>query len=149
MITTAKWVFKKRDYVNYYAFHEKVFSNLECETIIKLGEEEVLNQGSIGPENLIKKKLRSGKISWIQPSEKNVWLFERVSAYIKQLNEKFFKFELDGFPEDFQFTKYKKNEFYDWHVDRGYNSNHARKLSFSLQLTKPDKYNSFSQFHIA
>ena len=42
--------------------------------------------------------------------------------------------------EDFQFTKYKKNQFYDWHVDRGYNSDYARKLSFSLQLTKPSKY---------
>jgi len=137
---TTKWVFQKKDYVNYYAFHEKVFTDLECEDIIKLGEKQILEQGSIGNEKSINKKQRSGKISWITPSEESIWLFKKISAYIERLNKDFFNFDLDGFPEDFQFTKYKKNQFYDWHVDRGYNSDYARKLSFSLQLTKPSKY---------
>ncbi len=137
---TTKWVFQKKDCVNYYAFHEKVFNDLECEAIIKLGEKQIVEQASVGNEKLIKKKNRMGKISWISPSEESIWVFEKVSAYIEKLNKAFFNFDLDGFPEDFQFTKYKKNEFYDWHVDRGYDSNHARKLSFSIQLTKPSKY---------
>ena len=136
----ANWKFNIPDHVNYYAWQEDIFNELECEAVMEIGEKQLFEQATIGKERKIYKKVRKGTVSWIPVSDETSWIYERVSNCINNLNRDYFKFDLEGFSKDFQFTKYKKNNFYDWHVDRGFGNPNARKLSFSIQLTNPKKY---------
>jgi PKHD-type hydroxylase len=68
------------------------------------------------------------------------WVFRRVTDIVLNLNEKFFKFDLFGLNEGFQFTNYEApSGKYGKHVDRGTNIL-VRKLSISIQLTDPEEY---------
>ena len=136
----TKWIFEKKDLINFFAFQEELFSLKECEEIIKIGKKNKFYSSKVGSAEKMDSKQRSGNISWINPLPNTQWIFKKISFCINDLNKKFFKFDLDGFPEGFQFTHYKKKQFYDWHIDRGYGSNYARKLSFSIQLTDPSTY---------
>lgn len=141
-MSDTKWMFEKKDLINFYAFQEKLFSSEECKEIIKIGKKNKSYSPTVGSgkNNKPVPKQRSGNISWIKPLSNTQWIFEKISFCINDLNHKFFKFDLDGLPEGFQFTHYKKNQFYGWHIDRGYDSTYARKLSFSIQLTDPSTY---------
>tara|TARA_R100001244_G_scaffold105562_2_gene78317 strand:+ start:4023 stop:4610 length:588 start_codon:yes stop_codon:yes gene_type:complete len=139
-MTTPKWMYEKRDHIHFFSFQRKVFTKKECEHIVKLGKKEGLGKAFVGNKNKLNNKQRKGKISWIHPIKSNTWMFERITYYLNELNKKYFKFELDGFLEGFQFTNYKNKEFYDWHIDRGFNSTYARKLSLTIQLTDPTEY---------
>jgi PKHD-type hydroxylase len=68
------------------------------------------------------------------------WVFRRVTDITLNLNERFFKFDLFGLNEGFQFTNYEApSGKYGKHVDRGMNIP-VRKLSISIQLTNPEEY---------
>lgn len=50
-------------------------------------------------------------------------------------------FEVTGFAENFQLTKYEKGNKYDMHVDAGlYGTPMPRKLSIVVQLSDPNDY---------
>jgi PKHD-type hydroxylase len=64
-------------------------------------------------------------------------------AYIaRQLNGQYYRFDLYGFLEDFQYTVYLGGEagHYDWHIDAGASTVSPRKLSLVLQLSDPSEY---------
>jgi PKHD-type hydroxylase len=68
------------------------------------------------------------------------WVFRRVTDIVLDLNERFFKFDLFGLNEGFQFTNYKTpSGKYGKHIDRSMNMA-VRKLSISIQLTDPKEY---------
>jgi PKHD-type hydroxylase len=68
------------------------------------------------------------------------WVFDRVTKITLDLNNQFFNFDLFGINEGFQFTCYKApSGKHGQHVDRTLNIP-VRKLSVSIQLTHPEKY---------
>jgi PKHD-type hydroxylase len=115
-----------------------VFSAEECQQIIKIGEslsptDGVLDDGSV------KHELRKSKTAWI--NHKNYrWIYEKITAPILEVNNKFFNFDLT-FVEELQFTKYGPDkDYYCKHTDNGYTSFGPRKLSFSILLSDPEHY---------
>jgi PKHD-type hydroxylase len=133
----SSWSFKV-DELNSYAFWNNAFSKEECQNIINIGKDKGLIKGKTFGEKA--KDLRESKISWLYPDDKMDWVFRRCTDIITDLNDRFFKFELTGFNEGFQFTNYEApGGKYGRHVDRGLN-NVIRKLSLSIQLTDPSEY---------
>jgi PKHD-type hydroxylase len=133
----SSWNFKI-DEINSYAFWDKAFSKEECNIIINIGKDKGLIKGiTIGKEV---KYLRESKISWLYPNDNMDWVFRRCTDIITNLNDRFFKFELHGFNEGFQFTNYQApGGKYGRHVDRSFNGV-IRKISISIQLTDPSEY---------
>lgn len=121
-----------------WVYAKQIFSKEQCEKIIALGE-------SLIPEtaltfNGLNSDVRKSKVSWIYPSEKSEWLFRHMTDVITQLNSKFFKFDLTGFGEGFQFTKYEApGGKYEIHIDKSFKRN-IRKLSVVVQLSDPADY---------
>src|SRR5262249_4196911 len=77
------------------------------------------------------------------------WLYDRIYAIIRSVNQQVYQFELQGFAEPFQYTVYHGTEgaHYDWHIDSGLKTK-QRKLSLSLQLSGPSSYEvCYLQFH--
>jgi PKHD-type hydroxylase len=125
-----------------FATWEDGFSFEEIQEVIKIGESldpksATVTGGSIDG-------VRESQVSWISLTQDTVWLYDKLAYIARSLNGQFFKFDLYGFSEDLQFTVYHGQDqgFYEWHLDRGPNSNGTgpRKLSMVLQLSDPYEY---------
>jgi len=131
----SSWNFEL-DQINLYAFWNNAFSKEECQTIVDIAKDKGLIRG----ETFKEVGIRDSKISWLYPSDNMDWVFRRVTDITLNLNERFFKFDLFGLNEGFQFTNYKApSGKYGEHVDRAINIP-VRKLSISIQLTNPEEY---------
>ena len=134
----SSWSFET-DQVNLYAFWKNAFSKKECQTIINIAKNKGLIKGTTLNDNKTK-DVRDSKISWLYSSDNIDWVFRRVTDITLNLNKRFFKFNLFGINEGFQFTNYKApSGKYGKHIDRAINIP-VRKLSISIQLTNPKKY---------
>jgi len=132
------WPFQL-DYVEDWAYFKGAFTPEECGKIIEIGNARIIDKSRIRG-NEVANDIRDSKNSWIMPSDDSQWIFRRVTDVIVDLNSKFFKFDLYGFIEGFQFTRYDApGGKYDQHIDRGLNT-WTRKLSFTLQLSDPKDY---------
>ena len=131
--------------IPYYYFNN-VFSNKECDDIIKIGEDSLLEEGKTKGED---KSHRNNKVAWI--NEKSI--FDKLNVHMSQANKKAgWNFDID-YNETLQFSKYDINGHYDWHTD-GYadtlsvyknqtNENYngkVRKISMTLNLSSPKDY---------
>jgi PKHD-type hydroxylase len=124
------------DQVNFYAFWNNAFSKEECQTIINIAKDKGLIKGTTKEES----DSRDSKVSWLYPVDNMDWVFRRVTDIVLNLNERFFKFDLFGLNEGFQFTNYEApSGKYGKHVDRAINMP-VRKLSISIQLTNSEEY---------
>lgn len=132
------WSFKL-DEVSEWAFWDQAFTPEECEQIIEEGKKRTLSPGNID-RNKLNTELRKSNVSWITPTNEFFWVYQRVTDIILELNSKYFRFDLFGITEPFQFTEYTDdNGHYSKHVDRK-SGFVVRKLSVSIQLTDPSTY---------
>jgi PKHD-type hydroxylase len=133
----GSWNFKS-DQVHQYAFLHNFLSKEECKKVIKKGKELKLKKATTNGG--IERPIRKSNVSWIYPSKDMEWLFRRATDSLTPLNNKYFNFNITGLHEGFQFTKYKPpGGKYGRHTDRCFNIE-IRKLSISIQLTDPKKY---------
>jgi len=133
----SSWNFEL-DKVRFYASCSNFFSREECEKIINIAKDKGLTKGVINKGYV--KDVRDSKISWLNPNEDMNWVFRKVTDITLHLNEKYFNFDIFGLNEGFQFTNYKApSGKYGKHVDMSINIV-VRKLSISIQLTDPKKY---------
>jgi len=131
----SAWNFEV-DQINLFAFWNNAFSKEECQTIINIAKNKGLIKGKTRGDSYV----RDSKISWLYPIDDMDWVYRRVTDITLNLNERFFKFDLFGLNEGFQFTNYEApSSKYGKHVDRAINSP-VRKLSISIQLTNPEEY---------
>jgi len=145
---------------NYYWFFESALTPRFCDELIKYGnvqqEQTALTGGQTVKtekgQKLDKKDIKDLK----QKRDSNVvwmndrWVYKEIQPYVHQANANAgWNFDWD-FSESCQFTKYKLNQFYDWHCDSWeapYNNpnNQAingkiRKLSVTCCLSDPKDY---------
>lgn len=86
-------------------------------------------------------KVRQCSLVWLPESEDFAWVDARMAKLAADANRQVFGFALDGFDEQLQLAAYGPGHYYDWHIDRGQgNVAGRRKLTLSVQLTKPDLY---------
>jgi PKHD-type hydroxylase len=88
---------------------------------------------------------RSCKVAWLPYDDDTKFIYDIVGSVLANLNNQFFRFDLTGMHEPIQYSVYKEGEHYAaWHTDATQtevNQNSwARKLSFSMQLSRPEEY---------
>ena len=120
------------------------FTDQDIARIIEIGESRKIERAAIGDNNRDSPDYRKSNVSWIDLREDSQWLYDKVGYIVRVLNGQFYRFDIFGFVEDFQFTIYEGEEggHYDWHIDANPNGHNAspRKLSFVLQLSDPVDY---------
>ena len=92
----------------------------------------------------INANMRVSKTRFFAPSEEHAWIFNRFNEAIRDINSRWFGFDINGY-DKFQYTEYhaSENGHYDWHVDMCLgdtlpaNMYETRKLSLSLILNEP------------
>jgi PKHD-type hydroxylase len=145
---------------NYYYYFQSALTPRFCDELIKYGisqQEQLaltggqttkINEGKpLDDKDIIDlKKKRDSNIVWLSDR----WIFKEIQPFIHQANKLAgWDFQWD-FSEACQFTKYKLNQFYDWHCD-SWESAYAnkdnpdtfgkiRKLSVTCSLSAPEDY---------
>jgi len=138
---------------NYYWCFKSALSNKICDKIIKAGLSKKSELGTIftiketNKKNIKElKKRRNSNISWLN----DPWIYDTFHPYINTANKNAnWNFDWD-WSENCQFTKYSKNQHYDWHCDSYTNpyplpmdpnlNNKIRKLSLTCNLSDPKDY---------
>ena len=86
--------------------------------------------------------MRITRVAWLERNPDIAWLHARLEEAVMVMNTESYKYDLFGFMEAFQYTIYDGAEggHYNWHVDLGKASIEPRKISLSLQLSDPARY---------
>lgn len=134
----SSWAFQI-DRTHDWAFINNVFTPEECKKIIEIGESKLLKKAKVNINNDLS-DIRNSEISWLYSVDDMDWAFRRVTEAINHLNNNFFNFDLFGFVEGFQFTKYKgPSGFYGLHMDKMFDGT-IRKLSLTIELSDPQSF---------
>jgi len=139
---------------NYCWYFKSALPSRICDLIIKQGlskNEKMARTGGFDDKKLTNseiqnmKRKRNSDITWLD----ELWIYRELHPYVHQANKLAgWNYEWDR-SESCQFTKYKLNQYYDWHNDgwaKPYNNpgtlNHGkvRKLSLTCQLTDGSEY---------
>ena len=146
---------------NYYWYFKSALTSKFCDDVIKYGlqhQEDLAITGGLGENRNLKddplkeeevidlKKKRNSNIVWLNDK----WIYKEIHPYVHEANKLAgWNFDWD-FSESCQFTKYKLNQYYDWHCDswdKPYDktddpNSHGkiRKLSMTCQLTDGSEY---------
>ena len=137
---------------NYYWYFKSVVPPRICDDIIKHGlskSERMARTGGYGDKELTRdqikdmKRKRNSDLVWMNDR----WIYNELQPYVHLANKKAgwnFNWERS---ESCQFTKYKLNQYYDWHCDsgsmpyeKGNDKGMIRKLSMTCQLTDGSEY---------
>ena len=150
---------------NYYYYFQSAIPPRICDLIVEYGKAEKQNEqqaitGGYGRDrdlskqpltdneiNDIKKK-RNSNIVWLN----DPWIYKEIEPFVKIANKNAgWNFQWD-YPEEIQFTKYKKGQYYDWHCDswpkpyfrqdnpQDPSNGKIRKLSVTVSLSDPKDY---------
>jgi PKHD-type hydroxylase len=139
---------------NYYWYFTSAIPPKLCDDIIEYGlsqAETMARTGGYGDRELSKqeikdmKRKRNSDLVWLN----DPWIYKELHPYIHQANRAAgWNFDWDR-SESCQFTKYKLNQYYDWHCDswdKPYDKPNTqehgkiRKLSMTCQLTDGSEY---------
>ena len=141
---------------NYYWYFKSAIPEHICDDIVRYGhqlQDQMAITGGYGDIKKLNtkqtkdlKKKRNSDIVWMNDR----WIYNEVQPYIHAANEASgWNFQWD-FSESCQFTKYSKEQFYDWHCDSWHKpydkpndpNSHGkiRKLSVTLSLSDETEY---------
>jgi PKHD-type hydroxylase len=142
---------------DYYYYFKSALTPRFCDEVIKYGNKQQEQIALTGGQQKKKDKLnkkdlndlkkkRDSNIVWMNDR----WIYKETQPYVATANQAAgWNFNWD-WSESCQFTKYKLNQFYDWHCDswdHPYNSpndpnSHGkiRKLSVTCCLSDPKDY---------
>lgn len=105
----------------------------------------VLEDARVGPdhENGVDYDVRDSRVAWLAHGEPSAWLYLAMMRGVQRANL-FMGLDVWGFAEPFQYSEYGPGAHYCWHKDSGISQDEAprppRKISFTLQLSRPDEY---------
>jgi len=139
---------------NYYWCFKSALPPRICDDIIKHGlsqAETMARTGDYGDKELSKdeikdmKRKRNSDLVWLN----DTWIYKEIHPYLIEANKNAgWNFQWNR-SEACQFTKYKLNQYYDWHCDswdKPYDKpgdpehGKIRKLSMTCQLTDGSEY---------
>ena len=141
---------------NYYWYFKSAIPPKICDDIIKHGlsqAETMARTGDYGDKELTKdqiknmQKKRKSDLVWLN----DTWIYKELHPYVHTANKNAgWNYQWDR-SESCQFTKYKLNQYYDWHCDgwdKPYERDNKndpshgkiRKLSMTCQLTDGSEY---------
>ena len=119
---------------------EKVIDADEIARLANIASEFELISGGIEGPSVHNDRVRHSKVRWLKRTADTYWIYARLMEHILELNDRYWRFDLNLLSDDIQYGEYAETGHYDWHLDLGSGNLSNRKLSFSVQLSNPDEY---------
>ncbi len=144
---------------NYFWYFKSGLTPRFCDEVIKYalskketiaitggyGRDRDLNKKPLNKDEVLDlKRKRDSDLVWLN----DTWIYKEIHPFVHEANKRAgWNFEWDR-SESCQFTKYKLNQYYDWHSDswpkpyqkEGLENGKIRKLSMTCQLTDGSEY---------
>jgi PKHD-type hydroxylase len=120
-----------------------IFTPRQCERIVALGLGLTADDAMVGAgskDHVSEHATRLSRTAWIDADDEHMWIFDKLARVAQRAN-RVYGFDLLGFTESIQFTRYDiPGAFYDWHQDGLEGEVASRKLSLVVQLSGPADY---------
>ena len=111
----------------------ELFSDGWCAALVDAWDDENQETGVIfSGDELIEDDRRSSHICWLEFDD-HPDVVRRLFNAITTANTEHFHFDLVGFRDRLQLSRYRIGDYYNWHCDAG-GKEKDRQLSFSVQL---------------
>jgi PKHD-type hydroxylase len=127
-----------------YVIYDDLFTPNELESIKKQCTVFPTETGKIGDSSStnIDEKVRKSDVHFIHHNDYTHWIYNKIFYVMSKVNYETWNLNL-SVCENIQYSEYKKNGHYDWHIDKG--NVHAypeitRKLSFAMFLNDVEEY---------
>lgn len=126
------------NFTDYYWFNNG-FSVEELSQVEQMTRNLPFEHAVIGEQE--KSDHRTSSIKWCPQSDRWEWVYDKLAQMIAEANSAMWKFDLTHMRETIQYTEYYDNGGqYGWHMDCGTGIKNQRKVSVTVQLSKPDEY---------
>ncbi len=124
-----------------FVYYNGVFLPHEIDKIISLWDDDKTIKATLGgDEKEYDDELRQSSVMFLDDSQEMQWIYEKLKMIAISANQERYWFDLLGFHQELQLTRYSEGDFFDWHLDFGAAEISARKLSVTVQLSDPDEY---------
>lgn len=123
-------------------YYNGLFLPHEIDRILSLWDQEKTIQATLsdGEGRSDDDELRKSSVMFLDNTPENDWIYQRLAHMCMKTNNERFWFDLMGFHQELQLTRYGEGDLFDWHMDFGAGEISARKLSITVQLSDPDSY---------
>lgn len=125
---------------NPYIHFPDFLTSGECSKIKKLMKNPVRAYVEGDGSGKINESIRGTSVSPIEPIADNFWIFEKLSQAVIPANHATWGFDMAGFCEGIQISRYDVGDHYGYHQDIGGTYLSQRKLSIVIQLSDPKEY---------
>jgi PKHD-type hydroxylase len=123
-----------------WIWQDGIFTEEEIDSIVKYCDYQGTEMGTTfgSQEKEVVEQVRKSGVKFHHRDENTSWIFDRLNFAIEANNERYYRFNLNGY-DSFQYTTYDKTGKYDWHMDTnlGGDPGHmqeTRKLSLTVCL---------------
>jgi PKHD-type hydroxylase len=121
---------------NIYGFVDNFLPDHVCSDIVSRASQFKPEEGIAGGS--VNKKTRDSRVIWLTDH----WIFDWITPAVHEINKGLgWNFNV-LYPENIQFTKYRENQFYNWHQDSDIDTglDIERKISVVIPLKNSDEY---------
>jgi len=123
-----------------YVYYQGLFLPHEIDRIRSFWDEEQTIKATLSGDKTYDDKLRQSSVMFIDHIEAHQWIYSKLADLAIMTNNERYGFDLLGFHQELQLTRYGKGDFFDWHLDFGAGEISARKLSMTIQLSDSGEY---------
>ncbi|CAM1374584.1 2OG-Fe(II) oxygenase [Tenacibaculum xiamenense] len=129
----------KHNYVD-FVYYNGLFLPHETDKILNFWDDNKKIKATLSGQEKYNDELRKSSVQFIENTPENDWVYNRLANLAIKCNNERYWFDLLGFHQELQLTRYSEGDFFDWHLDFGPGEISARKLSITTQLSDSDEY---------
>ena len=112
----------------------------EVERIRNLWDDALSEKATLSGAEKYNEHLRKSSVMFLEVAQDTLWIYERIASFAGRCNVERYGFDLNGFLQPLQLTRYDTGEFFDWHMDFHAGEISHRKLSVTVQLSDEKSY---------
>lgn len=123
-----------------FIYYQGLFPPSEIDKILNFWDDDKTIKATISGAEKYNDDLRKSSVMFIDHTPENEWIYSKLAGLAASCNSQIYLFDLLGFHQELQLTRYSEGDFFDWHLDFGAGGISSRKLSMTIQLSDPDDY---------
>jgi PKHD-type hydroxylase len=123
-----------------FVYYEGLFLPHEVTKILGFWDDNKTIKATIDGKEKYRDELRKSSVMFIDNTPENDWIYSKLAGFAMNSNNERYWFDLLGFHQRLQLTRYTEGDFFEWHLDFGAGEISARKLSMTVQLSDEVEY---------
>ena len=123
-----------------YIYYEGFVMPHEVDRVTNFWAEDKIEKATVTGDEKYKDELRKSSVMFIEKTPENDWIYRKLAELAIMTNNQRYLFDILGFQQELQLTRYSEGDFFDWHLDFGPGGISTRKLSVTVQLSDPNDY---------